>query len=95
MLWNKNRRRDVATDRANDLRAFRQFIDEQLANGGPEMTLDDALISWEAENQTDLETGETLQAIQRGLDDMHAGKTVDAFESAERLRQKIESIAKR
>ena len=85
----------MATDRANDLRAFRQFIDTQLANGGNEMTLDDALISWKTENETGQKRDEDLQAIQRGLDDMHAGKTVDAFESAERLRQKIESIAKR
>ncbi len=81
----------MATDRANDLRAFKQFIDKQLANGGPEMTLDDAVISWEAENQTDLERGETLQEVQRGLDDMHAGRTVDAFASAERLRQRIQA----
>jgi hypothetical protein len=43
----------MAADRANDLRAFRQFIDKQLGNGGPEMTLDDALISWEAENSSE------------------------------------------
>jgi hypothetical protein len=85
----------MATDRANDLRAFRQFIDKQLANGGNDMTLDDALISWEAENETNQERDETLQAIERGLDDMHAGRTVSAFESAERLRQKIESLARR
>ena len=42
----------MATERANDLRAFRQYIDEQLANAGAEMTLDEALIHWEAENQT-------------------------------------------
>jgi predicted transcriptional regulator len=85
----------MGADRANELRAFRQFIDKQLANGGPEMTLDDALTSWEAENETDRERDETLHAIERGLDDIRAGRTVDAFESAERLRQKIESIAER
>ena len=35
----------MATDRANDLRAFRQYIDEQLSNGGSEMSLDDALLN--------------------------------------------------
>jgi hypothetical protein len=56
----------MATERANDLRAFRQYIDEQLTNGGSELTLDDALVNWEVENQTDEEREETLQAILEG-----------------------------
>ena len=65
----------MATERANDLRAFRQYIDQQLSNGGPELTLDEALINWEAENQTDEEKEDTFRAIQQGLADVDAGRT--------------------
>ncbi|RUL84604.1 hypothetical protein [Tautonia sociabilis] len=78
----------MATDRANDLQAFRSFIDEQLAGGATDLPLDEALARWEYENAPEEEREETLRAIQRGLDDMHAGRTVDAFEFAERMRQK-------
>ena len=37
----------MATDRANDLHAFRSFIDQQLEQGGPLPTLDEALARWE------------------------------------------------
>jgi predicted transcriptional regulator len=65
----------MAAQRANDLRAFRQYIDERLTNGGSEMTLDEALANWEVENQTDEEREETLQAIREGLADVGAGRT--------------------
>jgi predicted transcriptional regulator len=79
----------MATDRANDLRAFRGFIDEQLADAESNVTLDEALARWEYENATEEEREETLKAIRRGLDDANAGRTVDAFEFVERMRQKI------
>lgn len=85
----------MAIERANDLQAFRDFADAKLSNGGASLSLDEALDLWEYENAPEEEREETTKAVQRGLDDMHAGRTVDAFESAERLRQKIESIAKR
>jgi hypothetical protein len=84
----------IALDRTNDLYAFRSFIDEQLTSGGTNLTLDEALINWELENQTEEERAETLEAIQLGLDDMYAGRTVDAFEFVERMRQKFQSSAK-
>src|SRR4051812_38554610 len=40
----------MTTERANDLRAFRDFADAKLSNGGAEMTLDEALSLWEYEN---------------------------------------------
>jgi hypothetical protein len=85
----------MSIDRANDLQAFREFLDARLANGSNGSTLDEILELWDYENSPQEEREETLKAIRRGLDDMHAGRTVDAFESAERLRRKIESIAKR
>jgi hypothetical protein len=66
---------EMAAERANDLRAFRQYIDQQLSNGGAEMTLDEALINWEVENQTDEERNDALRAIQEGLADVDAGRT--------------------
>ncbi len=64
----------MATQRSNDLRAFRQYIDEQLINGGADPTLDEALISWEIENQSDEERQDTIEAIREGLSDVDAGR---------------------
>lgn len=85
----------MPTERVNDPRAFRDFLDAQLSNGGEAHSLDELLDLWEYENSPETEREETIRAIQRGLDDMRAGRLVDAFESAERLRRKIESVAKR
>jgi hypothetical protein len=85
----------VATERINDLRAFKGFIDEKLSNGGTNLTVDEALMNWEIENQTEEEREETLQAIHLGVDNMYAGRTVDAFEFVERMRQKFQSPASR
>jgi hypothetical protein len=81
----------MATDRINDLQAFKGYIDEKLSSGDNSLTLDEALVSWEFENQTTEEREETLRAIQLGLDDMYAGRTIDAFEFVERMRQKFGS----
>jgi hypothetical protein len=76
----------MATERINDLLAFKGFIEEKLAHAGTNLTLDEALMNWEIENQSDEEREETLQAIRLGLDDMYAGRTVDGFEFVERMR---------
>jgi hypothetical protein len=65
----------MSAERANDLRAFRGFIDAKLSNGGAELTLEEALIGWEIENQTDEEREDTLRAIGDGLTDVQAGRT--------------------
>jgi hypothetical protein len=65
----------MATDRINDARAFRDFLDAKLLHSNQSVPLDDALGLWEYENQTEDERLETLQAIQAGLDDMRAGRT--------------------
>ena len=80
----------MSIDRSNDLRAFRGFIDERFAGGEADLTLDEALACWEYENATEEDRKETLRAIQRGLDDADAGRTVDAFEFVERMRQKFQ-----
>ena len=65
----------MATERVNDLRAFKGFIEEKLSNGGAELTLEQALVDWELENQTDEEREATVQAIRNGLADVEAGRT--------------------
>jgi hypothetical protein len=78
----------MATDRFNDLRAFKGFIEEKLSNGGSELTLDEALVNWEIENQTDEEREETLRAIGLGLADVEAGRTrpLEEFDRDFRLK---------
>ncbi len=41
----------MATERANDLHAFKSFIDKQLANGNADVGLDEALARWKHENE--------------------------------------------
>ena len=78
----------MATERSNDLRAFKGFIDEKLSNGGANLTLDDALGLWDYENQAEEERADTLQAIQRGFADIEAGRVRPAREALEELRRK-------
>lgn len=81
-------------DKVNDLRAFVDFAQEQLSNGGAKLTLDDALALWEYENAPEEEREETNRAIQQGLEDMYAGRTEDAFAFVERMRQKLRAAAR-
>lgn len=65
----------MASERANDLRAFKGFIEDKLANGGAELTLEEALVYWDIENQTDEEREATLRSIREGLADVEAERT--------------------
>jgi predicted transcriptional regulator len=78
----------MATDRSNDVRAFRTFLDEKLSEGDVNLTLDDALSLWEYENQTEQERDETLEAIRRGLADVEAGRVKPAREAIAELRRR-------
>ena len=71
----------MATDRANDLHAFRSFIDQQLEQGGPLPTLDEALARWEYENASEEEREEARAAIGRVL----RISTPDAFGQSRNL----------
>ncbi len=76
----------MATERANDLLAFKSFIDEQL--GGQTIpTVDEVLARWEYENESDEEREATLEAIRRGLADVEAGRVVPAREAVAQLRR--------
>ena len=79
----------MATDRSNDLRAFKHFIDAKLSNGGSDLTLDDALGLWDIETQPVSEREASIKAVREALDDMHAGDTgIPADELMAPLRRK-------
>jgi hypothetical protein len=72
----------MATDRSNDLRAFKHFIEAKLSNGGSDLTVDDVIGLWDIETQPESEREASVKAIQEALDDMEAGDTgtpVDEF----------------
>ena len=68
----------MATDRINDSRAFRDFLDAKLCEGGAAPTLEQAIGLWEHENASEADREETRAAIRRGLADVEAGR-VRAF----------------
>jgi hypothetical protein len=76
----------MATERANDLLAFKSFIDEQLTSETVP-TVDEVLARWEYENESDEEREETLDAIRRGLADVEAGRVMPAREAVAQLRR--------
>lgn len=78
----------MATERSNDLVAFKRFIDEQLSNGGAELKLDEALARWEYETQTPEERKEALQAIRDSVKDMDTGESRPVHEVLAELRKK-------
>ncbi len=65
----------MAIDRPNDPKAFRDFLDATLTNGGANLTLEECLGLWVVENQETEERVATVQAIREALDDMQAGDT--------------------
>lgn len=82
-------------DRANDLKAFRDFVDIELSAGAADLSLDEALARWQFQNAPDGEREETLRALQQGLDDLRAGRTVDGLAFVSRMRQKLQSAGAR
>jgi hypothetical protein len=85
----------MITERANDVVAFKKFIDDQLSNGGAELKLDEALTRWKHENQTPEERQEALEAVQEGLQNGDAGKSrpVNEFLAGLRKKHGLTSIA--
>jgi hypothetical protein len=68
----------MATDRSNDVRAFRDFLDERLSHGVSDFTLDEALWLWEIQSrQSATERKDNVQDGREGLDDTCARDTGD------------------
>jgi hypothetical protein len=78
----------MATERVDDIQAFRSFIDEQLATGDTLPTVGEILARWEFENESQEEREEGLEALRRGLADADAGRVVPAREAIAELRRK-------
>jgi hypothetical protein len=78
----------MATDRSDDIHAFRAFIDEQLGNGLATLRPAEALELWEIPNPGEGEEQETVGAIRRGLADVEAGRVRPAREALAQLRRK-------
>ena len=79
----------MATDRANDLHAFKSFVDEQLAKSEPVPTVAEVIARWEYENETEDDREETLNAIRRGFADIEAGRVMPARQAVAELRRKL------
>jgi hypothetical protein len=78
----------MATDRINDVHAFRHFLDEKLSNGEANLTLDEALGLWEYENASEAERASTREAISGGLADVELGRVRPFDEFDREFRQK-------
>ena len=77
----------MATNRVNESRAFRDFLDTKLPEGGTAPTLEHAIGLWEHENATEAEREETREAIRQGLADMDAGHVRDFAELDREFRR--------
>jgi hypothetical protein len=77
----------MATERANDLQAFKSFVEEQLACEIVP-TVDEVVARWEYENESPEEREATLEAIREGFADVDAGRVMPAREAVAELRRK-------
>jgi hypothetical protein len=78
----------MPTERIDDLRAFREFIDGQLGNGGADLTPEECLDLWILENSSESEREARVAEIQQGLDDLYAGRTRPARDALNELRRR-------
>jgi hypothetical protein len=78
----------MPSGRIDDLRAFREFIDGQLGNGGADITPEECLDLWILENRSDSEREGRRAKNQQGPDGLYAGRTRPAREALNELRRK-------
>lgn len=70
--------------------SFYRFAIEQLANGGPEKSVDELYDQWRYENRSPEEMAENIAAVQAAIDDMTNGdKGRDAAEVERELRDEL------
>ena len=78
----------MAIERVNDLQAFKNFVDAQLAQDSVP-TLDEVLARWDVENETAEDNASTIQALREALAEMEAGDTgIPVHEALAELRRK-------
>ena len=79
----------MASERRDDLKAFHDFVGEQLANGGASLTPAETVELWEIQHPSDEERAATVEALREALDDMRAGDTgIPAREFLAEVRRK-------
>jgi len=78
----------MATERVNDLHAFKVFVDAQLVSGEDIPTVDEVIARWSYENESKEERTETLEGIRSGIADVEAGRLIPAREAVAQLRRK-------
>jgi hypothetical protein len=75
-------------ERANDLHAFKDSIDNQLA-GQTVPTVDEVIARWDSENEAAEEKAATVLALREAFADVDAGDTgIPAHEALLELRRK-------
>ena len=76
----------MAVEARNNLQSFHQFVAEQLANGGVQLSPEQVLATWR-------ERLETIEAVREGLDAVDAARTkpLDEFARDFRKRHKTQS----
>jgi len=70
----------MPTTTQTELQSFHEFVGRQLSNGGSSLSPEQVLRLWQ-------ERQETIASIQRGIDDVNAGRVIPAAEVLERLGQ--------
>lgn len=71
----------MATDQLNSLQQFYEFVGQTLKDGGENLSPEYVLALWR-------ERLETIQAIQRGIDDVNAGRSRPFAEFAAEFERK-------
>lgn len=66
-----------------DLADFHRFAEEQLDNGGSELSLDELVSQWHAGRERE----EVSDAIRESLDDIEAGRTQPFREATDEFRK--------
>jgi hypothetical protein len=77
----------MSNERANDLQAFKAFIDEQLT-AATVPAVDEAMARWEYESESQEERDETLEATRRGFAAVEAERVMPGREAVAELRRK-------
>jgi hypothetical protein len=71
----------MGVEAKNDLKNFHDFVADQLANGGAELTPDQVLVMWR-------ERVDTITAVREALDAVDAGRTKPLDEFSKDFRQR-------
>jgi hypothetical protein len=78
----------MGTERAQDLHAFKTFVDQQLADD-PVPTVGEVIARWDAENQPNEERADTVHTVKESLADIERGKIgIPAREAVAEIRKK-------